>query len=501
MLHYIINREYQLKFTGGFYMKKLVYLIIFSMLLSTTSCGTPESDTTLDPKSPVNVTLWHYYASEHKIVFENLIKEFNSTVGVEKGVIITPVAKSSIKELESELTDASNDVVTAAEMPDIFTAYEDKLIELDALGKVCDLKTYFSEEDIDKYVDDFININDEGKLLSIPVVKSTEIMYLEKNQLDEFALETNYDYTNLSTWEDYYELSRQYYIWTDNKTPDIMWDGKGFMGFDSIPNYIIIGNKQMGVDIIDGANENVVLNKEALKRIFDIYYTGKSIGYFDAVGAFRSDDVKANELVGYAGSTSGVSFFPTSIVAGDQILPSELLIKNYPVFDGGESYAIQQGANMAISTSTPEKQEGAALFLKWFTEPEQNLTFSMSSGYLPVEEDAFGESFNSRLDEMANGDQQQQNVANAYEYSSDQILNKKTYATDVFEGSYSVRNILSDTLIALTDEGKELSNTLKSTVTTEDELINQLDLDGQFEAWLSLIESELTKANISYVIN
>ncbi len=482
-------------------MKKLVYLLIFSMLLSTTSCSNQTNVSALDSKNPVTVTLWHYYSSESKIVFENLVQEFNSTIGVEKGVIITPVAKSSIKELEIELTDSSQGVVTAEEMPDVFTAYEDKLVELDALGKICDLNAYFSDEDKDKYVDEFISINDEGKLLSVPIVKSTEIMYLEKLQLDEFSKENNYDYSNLSTWEDYYEISRQYYTWTDNKTPDVMWDGKSFMGFDSIPNFIVVGNKQMGVDIIDGANKNVVLDKTALKRIFDIYYKGISIGYFNATGAFRSDDVKANELVAYAGSTSGVAFFPTSIVASDQVLPAELLIKNYPVFDGGESYAIQQGANMAVSVSTPEKQEGAALFLKWITEPAQNLTFSMASGYLPVQEGAFGEAFDTRIAEMSKGELSQQNLANAYGYSSDQILNRKTYATEVFEGSYSVRNILRNTLVTICDIGKENAAILKSSNISEDELLAQLDTDKQFEAWISLIETELTIANIKYVIN
>ncbi len=482
-------------------MKKLVYAIVFSLLLSTTSCGAKKSETALDPKNPVNVTLWHYYSNESKIVFENLVKDFNSTIGVEKGVIVTPVAKSSIMELESELTGSSQGVVTSAAMPDIFTAYEDKLVELDALGKICDLNAYFTDEDKDKYVDDFIRINDDGKLLSIPIVKSTEIMYLEKNQLDEFAKATNYNYSNLSTWEDYYELSRQYYMWTDSKTPDVKWDGKSFMGFDSIPNYIVIGNKQQGIDIIDSKNKNVVLNKEALKRIFDNYYKGMSLGYFNAIGAFRSDDVKANELVGYAGSTSGVSFFPTSIVAGDKVLPSELIINNYPYFEGGEAYAIQQGANVSISVSTPEKQEGSALFLKWITEPDQNLKFTMATGYLPVQEAAFGENFNAKIDELSKGEQKHQNVAMAYGYSSDQILNRNTYATEVFEGSYSVRNILSNSLLSMVDSGKEKSATLKSTVATEEELLKQLDVDSQFEVWLSNIESELTKANVNYVIN
>ncbi len=482
-------------------MKKFMYIFILCLLFVTTSCGNNKSKTALDPKNPTNVTLWHYYSSESKIAFENLVDEFNSTVGVEKGVIITPIAKSNIYELETELTNSSQGVVTADEMPDIFTVYDDKLVELDAQGTICDLNAYFSDEDKDKYIDGFLTYNDAGNLLSVPIAKSTEIIYLEKNQLDAFAKETNYDYSNLSTWEDYYELSRQYYIWSDNKTPDVMWDGKSFMGFDSVANYIVVGNKQLGVDVVDSENKNVVLDKEVLKQIFDIYYTGTSLGYFNSGSTFRSDDVKANELVGYAGSTSGVAFFPTSIVAGAEVLPSELLIKNYPVFEGGEQYAIQQGANMAVAVSTPEKQEGAALFLKWITEPEQNLTFAMTSGYLPVEEAAFGEIFNTKVSEMAAGEQKFQNVANAYEYSSNQILNSRTYATEVFAGSYSVRNILSDTLMSMGNDGKEKCNNLKKTVTTEDELIKQLDVDSQFEVWISQLESELTKANINYVIN
>ncbi len=481
-------------------MKKLVCLIFFSMLFTITGCA-KETETTLDPKKPVNVTLWHYYSSESKIVFENLVKEFNSTVGVEKGVIITPVAKSSILELESELTASAQGVVTAEGMPDIFSAYEDTLITLDSQDKICDLNDYFSEEDKAKYIDAFIKLDDDGELLSIPIAKSTEIIYLEKNQLDEFSDATEYDYTNLSSWEDYYELSRQYYIWTDEKTPEILWDGESFMGFDSVANYIIVGNKQMGVDIVDSENQKVVLNESALRRIFDIYYSGISLGYFDAIGAFRSDDVKANELIAYAGSTSGVAFFPTSIVTEDEVLSSELLIKNYPVFEGGESYAIQQGANVAIAVSTPEKQEGAALFLKWITEPEQNLAFTMASGYIPIEEAAFGDNFESKITKMSQGDQQQQNVAKAYEYSSEQILNRKTYAAEVFEGSYNVRNILSDSLMAMGDDGKEKIDNIKNTLTTEEELIEQLDLDSQFATWINLIEDGLTNANIDYIIN
>ena len=55
-----------------------------------------------------------------------------------------------------------------------------------------------------------------------------------------------------------------------------------------------------------------------------------------------------------------------------------------PEFEGGEDYAVQQGAGMAV-TKTDEKQMYASVqFLKWFTEDERNIQFSVASGYLPV---------------------------------------------------------------------------------------------------------------------
>ena len=45
----------------------------------------------------------------------------------------------------------------------------------------------------------------------------------------------------------------------------------------------------------------------------------------------------------------------------------------------------------AFSAPPPERERLAAIFLKWFTAPENNLRFVSSTGYLPVTKEAFGE--------------------------------------------------------------------------------------------------------------
>lgn len=477
-------------------MKKFLIFVLSLNILVLSSCSTEK--TTLDPKNPEIVTLWHYYNGDSKIAFENKIEEFNQTLGIDKGVIITPTAKGSVKELEEALTNSAKGVVGTEEMPDVFTCYEDKLLELDKLGKIADLNPYLTEEDKEKYVDEFLKtgIQDDGRLTSIPIVKSTEVVYVNKTGLEELG----FDLTLIDSWEDYYGLSRNYYMYTDAQTPDVLWDGKSFFGIDNVANYVIASNMQLGVEIFDDVNDTIILNKEVLNKIFSIYYQGMSFGFFNSIGAFRSDDLKAGEILAYAGSSSGASYFPTWIESNGSEKEIELEVDYYPVFENGETYAIQQGAGMSISKSTENKQEGATIFLKWMTEPEQNIDFALVSGYLPVEESAYNDKLDSAVSKMLTEDMQKINIASVYDTSLVQILNLKTYAPSVFENSYNVRNILGETLIAMGEVGKEEGTKLKAQGLTEDEILINLNMDEKFEIWIESIEKELIDLGVEYIL-
>ena len=50
---------------------------------------------------------------------------------------------------------------------------------------------------------------------------------------------------------------------------------------------------------------------------------------------------------------------------------------------------MQRGAGICLTKSDPEREEAAAKFVKWLTEPEKNVQFVTSVGYMPVTEKAF----------------------------------------------------------------------------------------------------------------
>lgn len=481
--------------------KFLLTGLVLSVLILLTACSAGEK-TALNPKNPVSITLWHYYVGDNKIALETAVDTFNKSVGSEKGVVVNAVAKGSVSELEKAVTDAANGVINAEAMPDLFSCYPDKALEIDELGKLCNLNDYFSESEKSLYVEEFLNDGqfDGERLLILPIVKSTELLYVNETAWNQFASVNGIDTSKLSSWEGVYAAAQAYYQWTDTQTPEIAGDGKSLMGVDSVANYVIIGNKQLGVEVIDGQNQQVVLDRAAMKKIFDTYYGGISLGYFNAVGKFRSDDIKAGDLAAYVGSSSGAAYFPTWIEKDNTQQPIDFQALSYPVFDGGSPYAIQQGAGMSVANSTPEKQEGATVFLKWFTSEAENIDFAMTTGYLPVQSGAYENSeFKASLEDLRAGEAAEKNIAAVYDIALDQIRERDTYASLPFKGSYQVRSTLEKSLTAMGQSGRQNAVALKAQGLSDTEILAALDLNARFEEWLTAIRSQLDQSGISYL--
>ena len=74
--------------------------IILIMVSTLAGCGGGEK---IDPSNPVTLNLWHNYGGQLKETMDNMIDEFNESIGIEKGIIINvtlfPAALLSMKNL------------------------------------------------------------------------------------------------------------------------------------------------------------------------------------------------------------------------------------------------------------------------------------------------------------------------------------------------------------------------------------------------------------------
>lgn len=231
----------------------------------------------LDPGDPVSLTVWHYYNGSQQAAFDELVEEFNGSVGREKGIFVQSYSQGSVADLETAVRDSVSGKVGADEMPDIFSSYADTAYEVEQSGALANLSDYLDEDELDKYVDSYIEegrIASDGTLRIFPTAKSTEIMMINKTDWEVFAEASGAALEDLKTLEGVAATAQAYYEWTDAQTPDVAQDGKALYGRDAMANYFIIGMQQLGVEIFQVENGQVTINtpKGELHRLWENYY-------------------------------------------------------------------------------------------------------------------------------------------------------------------------------------------------------------------------------------
>lgn len=360
------------------------------MAFTLTGC---KEKSPLDPDEPVTLTVWHYYNGSQQAAFDALAEKFNDTAGRELGIVVENYSQGSVSDLETAVRDSAAGKVGASSMPDIFSSYADAAYEMEQAGTLADLSKYLDEEELGKYVDSYIEegrIGADGTLRIFPTAKSTEVMMINRTDWEPFAEAAGIGIEDLRTMEGVTRAAQAYYEWTDGLTPDVQGDGRAFYGRDAVANYFIIGMKQMGVELFEVKDGEVTIHlpREQAKRLWDHYYVPMVKGYFGAYGSFRSDDVKTGDILAYTGSTSSAMYFPGQVETDKDSYAIDYIVAPAPVFEGGEQYAVQQGAGMVVSKSDEKHEYAAVEFLKWFTQADNNLEFGCVSGYLPVQKEA-----------------------------------------------------------------------------------------------------------------
>ena len=452
----------------------------------------------LDPENPVTLTVWHYYNGVHQAAFDKLVEEFNGTVGKDLGIYVEETSKGSVSDLESSIQDAVNAEVGAEDIPDVFSAYTDSAYVLQKDGVLTDLTQYFTQEELDQYVDAYVQEGEfagDGGLYVFPVAKSTEITMMNKTDWEKFSRETDVSLDDLSTMQGIVKVAEQYYEWTDAQTPDIPDDGKSFYGRDSMSNYFLIGMKQLGMDLFEVKDGSVTLqaDKEALHTLWENYYVPYVKGYFVSYGKFGSDDVKTGDTLVYTGSTASSMYFPDNVELDDDSYPIDYVIKNAPVFEGGEAYSVQQGAGMAVAKSDRAHEYAASVFLKWFTQSDNSLKFGSASGYLPVRKDA---NTTEALDRVIQ-EEQIQIAPKTYDCLTtvmDQFENTAYYVPFCFENSYQARKVLDYNLKDKAVADKEAIDEEIAGGTAREEAIAPYITEEAFDSWYEVFVSELSEA-------
>ncbi|MGL4284682.1 MAG: extracellular solute-binding protein [Eubacterium aggregans] len=470
---------------------------LISLIVLTSGCGQGAKKVALDPQNPTKLTIWHYYNGAQQQAFAKAIAEFNAGEGAKQGIQVSESTQGTVSDLAKSVMAAAQKKVGAHQMPNIFAAYSDTAYELDQMGTVADLSPYFTEKERQAYIDGYIEEGDffnNGSLKIFPVAKSTEILSINETDWQKFADATGASKDELKTIEGITKTAKAYYEWTNAQTPDIPNDGKAFSGRDDFANYMIIGSRQLGTEIFSAQNGQCTLNfdKAVMHKLWDNYYVPMIAGWFDEENRFRSDDIKTGRIIACVGSYSSASFLPSQCILSDtESYPITLSSTVATQFEGGKACAVQQGTGMVVTESDEKEVYAYVQFLKWFTQPQQNATFSVQSGYLPLTKKASTESY---LASVMTDNRTNEKVVEALNSAAKTTENNEIYTNKAFNNGGSAISILEHTLPQKAEADRKALLEMVSNGADYNTALAQLNTDANFDAWYNDTLSQLKVA-------
>lgn len=363
---------------------KLPALLLALLLLFCAGCGGRKAN----DHQPLTLSIWHVYGGQTDSPLNDLIETFNHTVGKEKGIQVEVTMVSNNNNIHKDILAGANGEPGAQELPDIFVAYPKTVLAMPDESVLVDYRDYFTEEELSAFVPEFLadgTVN--GRLVSLPVAKSTELMFVNKTAFDRFAAATGASLDDLKTWEGLYATACQYAAWTDAKTPDIPDDSIPFFVHDFHFNYFQVGVESLGEDFFRG--EELAFGP-VFERVWTPYARAALSGGVWLQGGYATEPLRTGESIVSVASSASVLYFSDEVIYADNTTETvELIVLPCPVFEGGAQTVMQRGAGMCTVKSTPEREQAAITFLKWLTEPACNTEFVTSAGYMPVLREAF----------------------------------------------------------------------------------------------------------------
>ena len=473
-------------------MRAAAICLLAGIVISSCSSPAPRADR----NSPTTVLIWHYYNGVQKQLFDQLVLQFNETVGEEKNIVVEAVNQGSVNELAQKTLDALAHKVGAQAAPDVFAAYADTVYQALLQDGVADIGAYLTGVEKAEFVECYLQEGDlcgNGGMYIFPIAKATEVLILNSTDWQRFASATGAQESDLATWEGIGRLAEAYYRWTDSQT-ETPEDGKAFFGRDAMANYLLVGCAQLGKELFTVSDGKVSLHADrtVMRRLWDHYYIPYINGYFASFGRFRSDDVKTGDLIALVGSTSSAAYFPAEVTLADgSTYPIEAKVYPAPGFEGAAPYAVQQGAGMAVVKSNPRTEAAAVTFLKWFADREQNGVFSRASGYLPVKKPSFEDMASENILQSVENPIVRDVLCVGLDMSKTYTL----FAGKPFQGGNDVRAILEKTLQAKAAADRLLVLEQMAKGFSRKEAVAAFNTAANFNQWFSRLVRYLELAS------
>ncbi|MGM9523636.1 MAG: extracellular solute-binding protein, partial [Faecousia sp.] len=343
-------------------------------------------------EQPITLTIWHVYGGQTDSPLNDLIAQFNQTVGKEYNITIQVTSVTNTNTIHEAVLSAANNDPGAAELPDMFISYPKTVLAMPDENILVDYRDYFSEQELSAFIPAFVEEGTiHGRLAILPVAKSTEILFINKTLFDRFAADTGASIDDLNTWEGLFETAARYTEWSCGKT---------FFVHDYHFNYFQVGVEALGESFFD---EDGIAFGSAFAKAWQPYAEAALQGGVWLYGGYATEPLRTGDAVASVASSASVLYYSDVVTYPDNTSEEiTYLACPCPIFEGGEKLVMQRGAGICTVKSTPEREKAAMVFLKWLTAPEQNVELVTRLGYMPVTQEAFDTYLPQAIEQLEN---------------------------------------------------------------------------------------------------
>jgi len=354
----------------------VVVAVLGVFALSLAACGgsgTPRADSgaarSFAPLDANRALFWVRFTAETADALSDMAASFNEEWGG------TPIATDFVGGYGQIYTKVSASI-HAGTVPAMAVSYESMTASFVAAGAVAPLDPFIADDALGLTADDLADFHEVvldsnrfeefgGGLYSFPFAKSVLLMYFNKRVMAEAG------YTEPPrTWDEFLEQCRAVKAIAGKHCYALDVDCSTFNAFLLSMGGTIVEERETRYD----SAETI-----AVLRLYDTLMR-EGLAYQIPKGSWDDEAALAQDEIAFRFRSSAGRASVKNTVDDDERWGMAMI----PQSDPANPRTVLFGPNITIFATTPEQQQAAWAFVRYFTSPEGSVEWALRTGYLPI---------------------------------------------------------------------------------------------------------------------
>ena len=316
---------------------------------------------------PIELNYWYAYSGVVQETNETLIKNFNETVGKQKGIHVTGATQGTYSDVQQKVQAAT----IAGNPPNVFVLEMGVtgMLAMNGIMEQLDSRIAADKLDLADFQQGLLkSCTFNGKVYGLPFMPSNLILYMNTTLLKQAGL----DPAGPKTWDDF----ARYCKTIKEKT--------GLYGLTLASNIWFLEGilLESGTSVLGDDEKSTNLNTKTARDAVKFFRDLKDAGYIRIMASADSaklmSDVTNQKAAMWFYTTAGITTFMgmgknAGFSVNTAFMPKQV------------SYGTSAGGSNIVISSKGSKQEKDAAweFVKWATATEQTVFVSSKTGYMP----------------------------------------------------------------------------------------------------------------------